>query len=54
MLGDDRERTIQKLTEMNTFLKTNKEVVKETKHMFPDFRAGEKIRTETKVETVYV
>jgi hypothetical protein len=36
-------------------LKANKEIVVETKHLFPDFKSVERVQQpQTKIETVYV
>ena len=51
---EEKDRLIDKLNSQVLFLKNNKEVVVETKHLFPEFKSGEKLRTETKFETVYV
>lgn len=46
--------TIEKLQAQIDFLKNQKEIIVETKHFFPDFRPQEKVRPETKIETVYI
>ena len=50
----DKDRAIDKANQYISFLKNNKEVVYETKHLFPEFNALEKVKTETKVETIVV
>lgn len=53
MIGD-KDRSLDKANQHITYLKNNKEVVVETKHLFPEFNALGKVKTETKVETIVV